>query len=414
MGGMSDSLGSTSTEVLEHECTTLAAQIASATCRFLLVIAELDRREAWGRWDGCKTMAHWLSWRCSMSPTTAWEHVRVARRLRELPLITEAFARGELSYSKVRAISRVATPEGESALIELARTATAAQLETIVRATVAATRDPARSEELRVLHTGTTGEGMGELRAILRPEELEVVEAALEQALPDSSAEESPVAARRVTALVRMAESYLAHGDAARPGGDRHAVVVHAEIDRDGEITSAETESGRTLPPATAERLLCDATRLTIVHDGLVPLGSGRATRTPNRAMRRAIYRRSGGRCEFEGCSERVHVELHHVIPWSKGGPTEWWNLAALCWHHHHLVHERGFAVRVDPDTAVVTSHRPDGSQITVPRLSAPPDTALADLPEDVIVPLWSGERLDLELCVDAVLNAERHARRAS
>src|SRR5687768_15611088 len=98
-------LSRTSTEVLEHECVTSAAEIAAATCRWLLVIAELDRREAWGQWS-CRSMAHWLSWRCSLSLVTAREHVRVAAALSKLPLTAATFGRGELSYSKVRALVR--------------------------------------------------------------------------------------------------------------------------------------------------------------------------------------------------------------------------------------------------------------------------------------------------------------------
>lgn len=141
-------LSRTSTEVLEHECVMSAAEIAAATCRWLLVIAELDRREAWGQWS-CRSMAHWLSWRCSLSLVTAREHVRVAAALSRLPVTADAFGRGELSYSKVRALVRVATEESEAELVELARTATAAQLERIIGASVAAMADPATREELR-------------------------------------------------------------------------------------------------------------------------------------------------------------------------------------------------------------------------------------------------------------------------
>ena len=158
-----ESLSTTSTEVHIHECTTLAAQIASATCRFLVLVAELDRRRAWAEW-GCRSMAHLLSWRCSLATVTAREHVRVARALADLPIPTEAFERGELSYSKVRALARVVTPESEHELVELARVATASQLEQIVRGTVVAMSDPAEAEELRSLHLGVDERGTGTLR----------------------------------------------------------------------------------------------------------------------------------------------------------------------------------------------------------------------------------------------------------
>ena len=123
----------TELEHLEHEIVELAAQIHAATCRWLELVAEFDRREGWSSW-GCKSCAHWVAWRCAISPVAAREHVRVARALAELPLIRAAFARGELSYSKVRALTRVAGIQREEELLSMARHATAAQLERILGA----------------------------------------------------------------------------------------------------------------------------------------------------------------------------------------------------------------------------------------------------------------------------------------
>lgn len=118
---------------LEHEIGELAAHIAATTCRWLLLVGEFDRREGWLAW-GAKSAADWLSWRCGVAPRAAREQVRVGQRLAELPLVRAAFGRGEISYSKARAISRVASTETEHDLLDLARHATAAQLERLVRA----------------------------------------------------------------------------------------------------------------------------------------------------------------------------------------------------------------------------------------------------------------------------------------
>ncbi|MBA2631041.1 MAG: DUF222 domain-containing protein, partial [Thermoleophilaceae bacterium] len=118
---------------LGEEITEQAAHINAATCRWLLLVASFDRQDGWMSW-GCRSCAHWLSWRCGVSEMTARDQVRVARRMPELPGIQESFARGELSYSQVRALTRVATPETERDLVQLARHATVAQLEVIVRA----------------------------------------------------------------------------------------------------------------------------------------------------------------------------------------------------------------------------------------------------------------------------------------
>ena len=80
-------------ELLEREITELASHIHAATCRWLGLVAEFDRREGWADW-GCRSCAHWVSWRCGIAPVAAREHVRVARRLESLPLVRSAFAGG--------------------------------------------------------------------------------------------------------------------------------------------------------------------------------------------------------------------------------------------------------------------------------------------------------------------------------
>ncbi len=121
------------TERLEAEITTLAAHLTAAECRFLLLVGEFDRREAFLAW-GCRTAAFWLSWKCGIDIRSAQEKLRVARALNTCPHIVEAFAVGRLSYSKVRAITRIVTPENEVELVSLALHATAAQVERAVRA----------------------------------------------------------------------------------------------------------------------------------------------------------------------------------------------------------------------------------------------------------------------------------------
>ena len=99
-------------EELEAELATLAAHLYAGTCRWLELVAEVDRRGEWAA-AGSGSCAEWLAWRCALTPRSAREHLRVARRLGELPQTHGAFARGELSYAKVRAVTRVAKAENE-------------------------------------------------------------------------------------------------------------------------------------------------------------------------------------------------------------------------------------------------------------------------------------------------------------
>src|SRR3954451_2967666 len=118
---------------LAGEIRAGAVRLAAATAAWLRLVAEFDERAGWSG-VGVLSCAHWLAWQCGMSPGAAREHVRVARALGGLPLTTEAFASGRLSYSKVREITRVADAGTEVELVELARHATASQLARVVRA----------------------------------------------------------------------------------------------------------------------------------------------------------------------------------------------------------------------------------------------------------------------------------------
>ena len=119
-------------DVLAAAVSTLAAHIHAATYRLLVLIAELDRREVWAA-QGALSCAHWLSWACGIDTHTAREKVRVARALGELPLLCEALAKGEFGYSKVRALTRIATPENEDDLLNIGLHGTAQHVEKFVR-----------------------------------------------------------------------------------------------------------------------------------------------------------------------------------------------------------------------------------------------------------------------------------------
>jgi len=117
---------------LEAQITELWGHLTAATYRFLMLIAEFDRSEGYVR-HGLPSTAHWLNWQCGIGMTAARTKVRVARALEHLPEVSAGFARGEFSYSKVRAIARVATPMNESVLASVARYGTASHVEKLVR-----------------------------------------------------------------------------------------------------------------------------------------------------------------------------------------------------------------------------------------------------------------------------------------
>jgi Domain of unknown function (DUF222) len=178
---MSD-LAELSLEELEDELATLASHLYAGTCRWLELVDELDRRGDWTD-SGCGSCAEWLAWRCALLPRAAREHVRVARRLPELPLVHAAFARGELSYSKVRALTRVADADSEEELLELARALTAAQLERAVRAYRRVTTADANDlHDAAYLTTFWDEDGALEIHGRLAPEDAALFLRALEVA----------------------------------------------------------------------------------------------------------------------------------------------------------------------------------------------------------------------------------------
>lgn len=120
-------------DVIGEEIATFAARINIARHAMLTRLRAFDSHGGWGR-AGAVSCAHWLSWRINMKLTAAHEHVRVARALANLPKIDAAFRRGELSYSKVRALTRAATPETEQDFLDVALHGTADQMERLVRA----------------------------------------------------------------------------------------------------------------------------------------------------------------------------------------------------------------------------------------------------------------------------------------
>jgi len=115
-------------ERLEAQICELAGHLSAATCKFLVLLGDFDARRGWASWE-MPSCAAWLSWKCQMSSGTAREHVRVARALRDLPAIRAEFAAGRFSYAKVRALTRIATPDNEQGLADIATPMTANQLE---------------------------------------------------------------------------------------------------------------------------------------------------------------------------------------------------------------------------------------------------------------------------------------------
>jgi hypothetical protein len=386
---------------LEDEITRLSANIYAAEYRWLCLLAQFDELEGWcGK--GIKSFAHWLNWKCGISLAAGREKVRVARKLGGLPLISKAMSEGRLSYSKVRAITRIATAENEQDLLYIAENGTAEHLEKTVRlyrqakagidssidssqanqqhemkylnyyydtdgSLVINARVPAEqgAQLIKALEAGTDLISAEQRRVSAEAPSETVNRGELERQPSDVSAETSrpPLSSISVDALCLMAEGWLAHETAAVSDSDRYQVVVHVDEAALNGSTQAcgEIQSGPLIAQETVRRLSCDSSLVRVTEDasGNI-LDIGRKTRGIPSAIKRALRIRDQG-CQFPGCTtDHRFCDGHHLHHWSQGGTTSLSNLVLLCRHHHRLVHEGGYTVESAKNGGYVF-HSPDG-----------------------------------------------------
>jgi hypothetical protein len=377
----------------------LYGEITAATREFLRALAESDRHRDWAE-AGFASCIDWLAWRIGVSRMTASEKVRAARALEDLPLISEAMGRGEISFSKVRALTRVATPENEAELLAFASANSTASLERLVRGWKTMDRaGEQRVEQLRhrmrSFSVFPDGEGMYLVRGRLTPEVAAVLMRAVEAAGDALYAEtaqddERPDPdQRRADAVGLLAERALAAGfggenvPVSGSRAERYQIVLLVEpetLRAQGEPGMSELEDGTRFSAENSRRLACDSSVVEVAKgpDGSV-LDVGRRNRTVPPALRRALEARDRG-CRFPGCGLRF-TDAHHIEHWADGGETSLRNTVLLCRRHHRLVHEDGHRVFSDAVGQVVF-FTPTGEAMA----ASPPMPALAADPLDALI----------------------------
>ena len=290
-------------ERLGDEIAELSAHLDAATARLLDLIREFDARGGWN--NGFPSCAAWLTWRVGLAPGAAREHVRVARALDALPLLAGALARGELSYSKVRELTRVATAETEERLLGVGRAGTTEHVARIVRGwrrvdRQAEAREAVLQHASRALHVYPDSDGTVRIKGRLTAE----VGALLVQALAaarealyqqgrrrEPDADPPTMEQQQADALALLAETALHQGLDPGNSGERYQVVIHvdaevlAEADAPGQ---SALDDGARVPAGTSQRLACDASRVVMRHGG-----DGRVVEVDART--RTILRQSAG-----------------------------------------------------------------------------------------------------------------------
>ena len=408
----------------EEELATLSAHLTAATARWLELAWEI--REQGDSDDS----AGFLAYRCGITLREAREYLRVAEALQELPVTRAAFSRGELTFTKVRALTRVATSSSEEGLLELAALLTASQLERALRVfRRVAVAEARETHELEFVDYRFEEDGSLYLRARLAAEDGTVLVKALEaarervvarrreeRAAADQAAALALDPARpvRVEALLDLADASLATAD-ERPV-ERARLVVHvdaAALSSD-DCGRSELEHGPVIPPETARRLGCDAEMVAQVERDGLPVSVGRRRRTVPPALRRLLETRDDETCCFPGCERDRHLQAHHRQHWAQGGETSLDNLVLLCWHHHRLVHEGGYTIEDHHDGGLRFRNRHGVVHPSLPPRPPPgsTDELLADNHRHghLIGPRTNrhgcGDTMHLALVVDAIANA--------
>ena len=338
-------------EELDQGILDLCTRINTATYELLVLIREFDERAGFLQW-GLQTCAEWLAWRCDISLTTAREKVRVAHALKVLPRISSAFSTGELSYSKVKEITRVANTENESHLLAFALRHTAVTVAERCRELRCGSETSIGTAERAWAHRALRVRRDRERNLMTITIDLpmdagELVEKALDKARDDEALEipdlvDTSWSTRQADALISLVTAYLS-GDSGATN-DNHLVTIHVD-----ESALAGNEGRATFPIESVKRHCCDghAVVITETADG-EPLSVGRKSRIIPKAIERAVRSRDRNCCTFPGCNNSRFLHCHHVEHWANGGETSVHNLMLLCTKHHALVHEGGFTIRKD------------------------------------------------------------------
>ena len=376
---------------LEQNILSLARQINVATYELLIMVREFDERAGFLKWCQQNT-AEWLAWRCDISMNAAREKVRVAHALKVLPAITEAFASGELSYTKVRAMTRVATRENEKDLLEFALRHTAVNVEQRCRElrfgradSVDVAQRAFESRSLRIIRNADRA--MMTITVDLPVELGELVDKALDKAREDDAPElvETSWQAKQADAFVTLMKDYLCGTSDDKPGSSRDNYLVTVHVDQ----SALAGNAGRSaLPIETVKRLSCDGSAVVITEDKRgEPLDIGRKSRIVPLGLERAVRSRDNDTCRFPGCHNKKFTDCHHIEHWASGGETRAENLMLLCSRHHESVHEGRYRILKDYEDNWFFA-RPDGVAIPeggIGDVGNPPAEGLLSEPENTV-----------------------------
>ena len=310
----------------------------------------------WEQW-GIRSAEHWLAWQTGMSPARAKQLVDTARRAGELPVTFAAFAAGELSVDQVVAVARYTPADHDAEVCQLARAATVTQLRTSLSRYVhhldikpdAAPPDEIIGDRRDHVSTGFDDDGRYRLHVSAPADQGAVIEHALREAR-DALFRAGHPNVTWLDALVEVCQRSLDTVSTASRR-DRYRIYLHVNTDDAGSPAQAWLNAGPPLPASIRDLLCCDGIIRPLWHTNGLPINVGRAQHIVPAHTRRTILDRDRT-CRHPSCTAHTHLQIHHIIEWTRNGLTNTDNLVALCSKHHHAYHRNEFSMTGNPNIA--------------------------------------------------------------